>query len=148
MKSTNLPLPILGKSRQRQRTERKALDLLDANVKLPPLRRRHLRDRIRSAKQPLREAQKITCEVLLPARDEAAALDHSDVQELRVRLIRRDFTLCSEQECWLDKLDRRIADGTMTRAEFENEGASLLSMENSLPFSHRKAEYEYQRVMA
>lgn len=146
MKSTTLGVtskPIYtGKSRQRIRTEKNALAFLDRSLRLPPLRRRKALDRIRSAKQPAREAQKIVRESLDHASRET--LDHSDVQELRVRLLRRDITLCPEQHDWLSRLDVLIAKGRMSRDEFDAQAEALMLMENSLPPRHRRDERHYE----
>jgi hypothetical protein len=148
MKSTSLALsftaPNQERSRQRLRTERKALDFLSSKLDLPPARRLKARHRIRSAKQPAREARRIISESLGHANDNLkAGLDHSDVHELRVKLLRKDLVLCPEQSDWLNRLDRQIAAGTITRAGFDTQAENLLLMENSLPLQHRKAERDF-----
>ena len=142
MKPTNLGTPFVAKSRQRRRTEQKAVSHLDSYLRLSPERRRKARERIRAVKQPLREARKIISEAIHQAAYET--LDYSDVRELEVRLIRRDMTLCPEQENWLKRLNMRIAEGDISRAEFDQEAEKLLLMVNSLRLQHRKDEYRFR----
>lgn len=145
MQATSRAPTFQSKSRQRRRSERVALDHLDNMVGLPPARRLKARDRIRLARRPLVEARKITREVLAGAGPdrETALIDFSDVQELRVKLLRRDLVLCPEQESWLNRLDKRIAGGRISPAEFRSEAAEILAMPNSLPVQHRKAEGDH-----
>jgi hypothetical protein len=72
-------------------------------------------------------------------------LDFSDVQELRVKLLRRDLTLCPEQVSWLNRLFRRIANKAISKQQFQKEAAELLKMPNSLPFQHRWDEHHFWR---
>jgi len=78
------------------------------------------------------------------AKADPAVLDHSDVAELRIKLIRRDHYLCPEQEGWLDKLDVKIERGTLSRADFDREATILTGMKNSLPLQFRKEEAAFQ----
>jgi hypothetical protein len=152
MKSTNQASAFTGdnrsRSRQRLRTERKALDYAISKLDLSHSRRLKARDRIRSAKQPLREARRIVSEALGHATQATgrAKIDPSDVQELRVKLLRRDLILCPEQSDWLDRLERHVAAGTITWPEFDGEAEKLLLMENSLLLQHRKAENYFSHV--
>lgn len=134
------------KSRMRLRSERSAVKYLDEHIVLPHKRRQKARGRIRSSLRPLVEAKKIIREFYLGT-NEHHKLDFSDVQELRVKLIRRDHTLCPEQVDWLNRLDRRIAKGDITQSDFRNEAAMLLEMPNSLPLQHRKDELGLARGM-
>lgn len=145
MKLTSRGTPLVEKSRQRSRTEQRALNYLDSTLRLPPERRRKARDRISSGKQPLREARRIVSEIIHQAAHET--LDHSDVRELEVKLIGRDMTLCPEQENWLRRLNLRIATGDISRADFDQEAEKLLLMVNSLPLRHRKDEYHIRREL-
>lgn len=134
----SFPTSDSGKSRQRRRTEKSALSLLDESLELPAARRLKALQRIRSAVQPAREVRKIIGEELGQLAREIP-IDHSDVQELRVKLTARDLTLCPEQECRLRRLDFMVAKG-VSRSTFDREAMSSLLMPNSLPLQHRKDE--------
>lgn len=137
--------PTTGRSRQRLRTEKNAFRYLDEKLALPSLRRQKARARIRSAKQPIREARKVVCETLAPSTISACP-DHSDVQELRVRLLRRDLVLCPEQDNWLCRLDIRIARREIGKQEFDREAVELLAMPNSIPVGARRAEHDFREA--
>jgi hypothetical protein len=92
----------------------------------------------------LLEAKKVSREALIGT-GSIGNLDFSDVQELRVKLVRRDSTLCPEQERWLRRLDTQIAAGSISQAEFRNETAELLAMPNSLSLQHRRDELHFNR---
>lgn len=127
--STTLTPPI---ARQRKRTIRNAVNLLDQAVSIPPGRQRSsFLDRIRNAKQPNVEAKRIIAQV----RREAAkgccandnALDLSDVQELRVKLIRRDKGIWPPQSDYLHRIERMILEGTMSTTKFQEMAGLVLN---------------------
>ncbi len=60
-------------------------------------------------------------------------VDHSDVQEFRVKLMRRDGGIVEPHASLLRRLDARIAADGMTRGEFEEEAARAWSMGRALP---------------
>ena len=129
------------KSRQRRRTETAAIELL-SGVRLTSGERRSAIDRIRCARQPIAEAKRIVDQAdrqamrrALQGNDArlAAKVDQSDVQELRVKLIRRDGGIVEPHASLLRRLDARIAAGAMTRDEFEETAARVWAMPKALP---------------
>ena len=128
------------KSPRRRRTERQAIMVLD-EARLPATQRRHALARIRGARQPITEARRII--------DQTARLDVAelgcddiglaDVQELRVKLARRDGGVWSPQSILLRRMDRRIAGEGMTRPEFDDLAAAVWRMAQVLPSGTRHA---------
>ena len=118
------------RSPRRRRTERLAIALLDDAQRLSGAARDHAIGRIRLAKQPVAEAKRI---VSHPARKavtgiaQANAVDFSNVQELRVRIIRRDLILDSPQAMYLARMERDIATKGMTGSEFQRRAELLMS---------------------
>lgn len=129
-----------GRSRQRLRTEKQALALLD-EARLPAAQRLAAVERIRAARQPLAEARRIIERVRrLQLRGilEGDGLDLSDVQELRVRLHRRDGGVWSPHADILARMERGIAAGDLDRPTFECMAATLLAMDQAIPASQRR----------
>ncbi len=118
------------RSARRRRTEPEAIALLDGAKGLSGMVRRHAVVRVRDAKQPVAEARRIVDHL---AREAAAgivqgdAIDFSDVQELRVKIIRRDRILDQPQAMLLARMDRKIALEGMTKTEFGRFAAILFS---------------------
>ncbi len=133
-----------AKSPRRRRTERDAISLLD---RLKGFDRRRAVERVRSAKQPVAEAQRILARI---ARNEVAGhvvddvVGHADVQELRAKIIRRDYMLDQPQAQLLARMDRMIASDGMTKDEFAKFATALLSeaMRPALPLSVRREAAE------
>ncbi|WP_442577704.1 hypothetical protein ACSBOB_19270 [Mesorhizobium sp. ASY16-5R] len=142
MNSTSLEPTFSPTSRQRQRTEAEAVKLLDRSTDLPPLRRVKLVKRIRGARQPLREAKRVISEILIGSVDDR--IDFSDVQELRVKLLRRDISLDPSQVEKLRELDRMAAKGC-SKADFERVATALLLYVSALPKSCREQERDFYR---
>lgn len=114
---------------------------MDANVQLPPLRRVKLVKRIRGARQPLREARQVVSEIVVGR--SSTKHDFSDVQQLRVRLLRRDFWLDEYQGRKLRELDRRVARNDISEPEFEREATDLMLYVSPLPKSYREQERDF-----
>ena len=130
-----------GETRQRTRTVKTAIQSLDAAVKLPALKRRQAIERLRNARQPIREVRQI---VLSYSREAARgsdveAVELFDAQALRVKLIRRDLGIWPPQSTSLAELERRIIDG-ITRAEFDELAAKIWAIPQALPETFRKLE--------
>lgn len=134
-------ITTLGKtvSRQRKRTEQTAINML-SETSLSPARKRAAVVRIRNASQPLAEARRIVAQA---QRDASAGvlehdgIDFSDVQEIRVRLIRRHGILDRPHANLLCRMDRMIAEGNMSREAFATMAETALEMDTALPANCR-----------
>ena len=83
-------------------------------------------DRIRSANRPLTEAKRlISTSAPEVTADAADAIDFSDVQELRAKVIRRDGILDRPQAMLLSRMDRMIANDGLSRERFTTLSAAL-----------------------
>ena len=122
------------KSRQRRRTEKDAVALLDGLIRLPPYERRSALKRIRTSRQPGVEARRIANHAkrraVIIGHDE---IDLADVQELRVKLLRRDGGIWEPQASLLHQMDASIASGEMDQEVFEESAAVVLGMAQALP---------------
>jgi hypothetical protein len=67
-------------------------------------------------------------------------VDHSDVEALRIRLLRRDGWLDTPQMSMCRKLDRQIARGGLPWHEFNRLSRIIAGMKSALPRSMREAE--------
>ena len=135
-KSTNL------KSRQRRRTEHKAVEVLDgAKAQLGGPRWQHAVSRIRRAKQPVVEARRIIARL---DRDAAVGnvdievidrvggtIGYDDVQELRAQVIWRDGKLGNARRTLFSGMDRQIATRGMTRVEFHEAASRVWALPQS-----------------
>ena len=142
------------KSRSRRRTESAAIELL-FEVRLAPAQRRSAIDRIRRAPQPTAEAKRIVAHAAREAVRRAlngndlrpgAEVDHSDVQELRAKIIRRDGAIVEPYASLLRQLDGRIASDGVSRREFEEVASSLWAMPQALP--KKKIQSENTEIAA
>lgn len=125
---------------RRKRIENEAIKLLDG-LGLSPARRRHAIGRIRNARCPRVEAQRIVDQA---ARQAVSGLGDgdiglADVQELRTKLARRDGGVWSPQSDVLRRMDRRVAGEGMTRPEFDDLAAAVWRMPQVLPGGTRQA---------
>ncbi len=95
--------------------------------------------RIRRARQPTVEARRIIAQASRRAVEitRGDTIDLADVQELRVKLIRRDGGIVEPHASLLRRLDARIAAGAMTRGEFEE--SQVWAMPKALPRSAQAA---------
>jgi hypothetical protein len=86
--------------------------------------------KIRAAKRPSSEAKRqIQAHLINGIQTEGTtALDYSDVQELRVQIIRRDGILDTPHASVCSKMDKLIAEGAMTEAEFARMSGIVKSM--------------------
>lgn len=134
----NHPIPP-AKSRQRKRTIRSALSKLDG-LKLSPSQRRECREKIEQARQPGREADRLIQWIQSQASKTGDDQpDLSDVQELHVKLCRRDGGVWPPQSRMLADLERAVIDG-LDRETFDNAAAGIWSLPQALPASFRKVE--------
>ncbi|MBT5112384.1 MAG: hypothetical protein HOM28_00795 [Rhodospirillales bacterium] len=133
-----------SKSRQRKRSEQRALEYLDTSVQLPPIARRDALKVIRNSHRPLHQAKQIILRFKEDDFRGVGAPDFSDVQELKVKLLRRDGAIFQPQLGMLNKLDVMIH-RRCTRAEFKQYAGVICSMPQALPKEMLKAEAEFQR---
>ena len=127
------------KSRQRRRTETAAIALLDG-VCLTRGERAAAILRIRRAKQPRGQAKRIIAKAIRKVvAVNGDGIDHADVQELRVKLIRRDGGVWSPQSLMLRRMECRIVGEGMTRQEFDDLAAAVWRMPQVLPSGTRHA---------
>ena len=128
------------KSRRRARTETAANELL-SEVRLSPGECRSAIARIRRSRQPTVEARRIIAQASRRAVEitHGDTIDLADVQELRVKLIRRDGGIVEPHASLLRRLDARIAAGAMTRGEFEEAASQVWAMPKALPRSAQAA---------
>lgn len=163
----NQPTYTPARSRQRSRTERAALLHLNAHcpVRSDAAALKHARNRIKAAKQPAREVRKVLAEMHRLREEEIAATcrsltgssancssvgalheglpDHSDIQELRVKLLRRDRWLDPLAMGVLASLDADAARGTLTWQRLDAAAARLIDergLPPVMPAAWRKAE--------
>ncbi len=139
------PKSTTPRSRQRKRTEKAAVDLLDREVRLSRIGRESAISRLRRAKQPTVEAKRIIAQakrraVAGQARNAHDGIGHADVQELRVRLIRRDGGIWEPQASLLREIDVRLATRGMTPKEFHERAALVWAMPRALPRRTMQAE--------
>ena len=104
--------------------------MLDRAGCLTPSRRRNAIHRIRHAKQPKAEVKRTlwrfrqdTISGLVSNDNE---LNLSDVQEVRVRLIHRDYGIWPPHTDFLQRMERMILQGTMTPKIFKRMAATVL----------------------
>ena len=138
-KSTDLRPP------RRRRTEKAAIEHLDKEVRLPRNERRSALERIRRARQPLRETKRIISNVQQRAvsgvlRTSDDLIDFSDVQELRVKLIRRDGGVWEPQALMLRRMEVDIATKGMTGEEFRERAGVVWGLRQVLPPSARNTQ--------
>ena len=124
---------------RRKRTENEAVKLLDG-LGLSPARRRHAIGRIRNARCPRIEAQRIVDQA---ARADVAELGGddiglADVQELRAKLARRDGGVWSPQALMLRRMDCMIVSSGITRQEFDGLAAAVWGLKQTLPGAVRE----------
>jgi len=70
----------------------------------------------------------------------AHVLDHSDVQELRVKIIRKHKILDTPHASILAKMDKAIALGEMTPDRFNEMASAVLNIPCAVPSKHRARE--------
>jgi hypothetical protein len=136
-------------SRRRRRTLKAARDILNGSA-IPAGRRPSAYQRISKARQPVTEAKRIVDQHetdrhgLELVRDRE--VDLSDVQELRVKLIRRDKGIWSPHTDYLCRMERDILTKGMTKGEFKRRSATVLKMEQWLNKKFRHAEWKLART--
>ena len=131
-KSTSLRSP------RRRRTEKAAIELLDKEVRLSRKERNSALARIRRARQPIPEVRRIIIHSRRRAvsgdiRNSHDEIDFSDVQELRVKLIRRDGGIWDPQAVMLHRMDVDIGTEGMSRDQFQEQAGLALGMRQALP---------------
>jgi len=137
-------------SRQRRRTLAAAFEII-APLNLQGEELVNAERRIHSAKQPRAAAKKILAHHLgkSPSGTHQGSFDLSDVQELRVKLIRKLGVLyASDAEAFiLKRMEREILHGTMTNEQFETLQRALENMEHTdADLKMRKQEARFQRL--
>ncbi len=143
----HFPVLNLPETPRRRRTIRDAEGMLDRQLDLSPTEKRQAMRRIRRARQPKREAQRIIehyrAAVVGDVCRHNGTVDLSDVLELEVKLIRRDGVIGPPQSAMLKRLGCQIAEGSLTPAQFRANAAALLAMVPALPKKFRVAESSY-----
>jgi hypothetical protein len=140
---TNIPTP------RRRRTLKTARRVINGST-IPAGRRPSAYQRISKASQPIAEANRIVVQHkadrngLELVRD--GEVDLSDVQELRVKLIRRDKGIWSPHTDYLHRMERDILTKGMTKDEFKRRSATVLKMEQWLNKKFRHAEWKLART--
>lgn len=134
----------INRSRQRKRTESKAIDHLDCNLTLPPIKRLRAISQIRNAKQPLREAKHIIKwhsirSLSLKAENPDSCVDQAAIKMVITKLIDRDGSIWNPQAAMVTKLQASINKG-MKKTDFEEAAAIILGMEQVLPKPFLDAE--------
>lgn len=134
---------------RRKRTIRTAKAIIDGSS-LPIGRRRFAYRSLRRAGQPVREAKRIVqqyeADVIGVERDADQLVDLSDVQELRVKLIRRDYGIWSPHTDYLARMENDILTDGMSWEEFKRRSVVVMKMVQPLEKSFRKAEYKLART--
>ena len=123
----------------------KAAKKIISDASYPNWKRSYAYARIRKAKQPVREAKAIVARHRADRHKieitRGRALDLSDVQELRVKLIRKDYGVWSPHIDYLKRMEIDILSGIMTANDFKCRSAVLMGMEQPLSDKFRKAEW-------
>ena len=130
------------RSRQRRRTEKAAIKLLDKQIRLKALRRKNAIKQIRDAKQPLTKAKQLIRHYSRSTlyKENTGSIDLSNVQELRAKLIRRDGGIWPPQSDFLYKLEIRVIEGGITEKEFQETAAEILNVPQFLPKAFLRLE--------
>lgn len=125
------------RERARKRTVRAALDLFNAALPGTFKGRAWAHGKITAAKAPGREARRLVewfrRQDVTGSEPDADHIDHSDVQELRVKILRRDGVLDQPQAMALARLDKMIAGGSLDRATFNRLASIALAMPCAWP---------------
>jgi hypothetical protein len=128
---TNINSPIP----RRRRTERTARRIIE-EAPYPGRRRPEAYRRIRNAKQPVKEANRIISHYMTNRHElelvDGPENDLSDVQELRAKLIRRDYGIWSPHTDYLHRMEKDILSGNMDLVEFRRRSSVVLEMEQPL----------------
>jgi len=132
---------------RRRRTIKDAEAALGRELNLSPMEKRQAMLRVRRARQPKREARRIIdhyqSRVVGDVCRRDGDVDQSDLEEIVAALLRRDGVICPPQSTMLNSLGRRIAEGSLTPAQFRVNAAALLAMVPALPKKFRVAESSY-----
>ena len=108
---------------------------------------------IRAQPQPMsaakRRAKALLRSGVLADMESIQAIDHSDVQELRVKIIRKHAVIDTAQSSILDRMDQMIAKNEMTRDRFHEMASTVLKMPCAVPPEARddpriKFSYDWQ----
>lgn len=136
------------RAKVRQRTIRKALDYFDGEMPKIFKGRSWALDRIRRAKIPGYEAKRLVTVLrnkgVIAGVSDDGEPDYSDVQELRVRIIRAAGIVDAPQSSLLGKMDRMVARGEMDRAAFNRTAALVVRMPQALPVELRRLEAAFR----
>ena len=142
--SRSISVPSKGqvttpKSRQRKRSEKLAIAYLNFSIPLPAGARRKAGASIRNSQRPMLQAKQIIRAYREAPIEGSGRPDFSDVQEIKVKLIRKAGVIDTPQQSLLKKLDLMVARGC-TRAEFKKLAGIILTMPQALPKKVREAE--------
>ncbi len=131
----------MSKSPQRKRTEKEAIACFDRMAHLPPAARRRAITEIRASKRPMLSAKRLA-QARIDIPTGKGRLDHSDVQEIICKLLRRDGLIDTPQASMIRRLDVLVAAGG-TRREFDRIAKIVLGMPQAMPKKELKEEVEY-----
>jgi hypothetical protein len=138
------------KTARRKRTEKEAVQYFNDNTpQMRPEDRKTAKARIRFATQPNVEAQRIVDQAnkaKIRSIVVADEIDLSDVQVLRVQLIRRDGLVSSPHLEMLASLERNIVTNGVTGEEFKQRAAYILSIESAVPENIQRLEKKFNRL--
>jgi hypothetical protein len=129
---------------RRRRTIKNAQAMLDRELNLNATEKRQAMLRIRNARQPKREAERIINHHQSKAASSTlghnGTLDLSNVRELEVILVRRNHIIEPVQGAMLNRLACNVARGDVSPAKFRAEATVLLAMSPTQSEKSRKAE--------
>ena len=151
IRSQTIDISDYDLTRGRKRTLAAAKDMI-LPLKLRGQNLHNAEYRIFSANQPKAEARRILNyqrgERAKRAMPVVAEVDFSDLQELRVKLIRKiNYLYPSDpQALVLNRMEKEIAQGTMTEKQFKQLTTEVLDMDiTRIDLEQRKIEFEYFR---
>lgn len=135
LKCSPAPSTDWRSERRRKRAVRAAQDYFRGELRGSFKGRSWALQKIAAHDRPLAEAKRLV--EWFHRQGVAEAVDgeeigHDSVQELRVKLIRRDLVLDQPQAMLLNRMDKLIALGDMTRERFEHLAATVLAMKPAL----------------
>ena len=128
----------IPKSPRRKHTERVAIKHLKDGTVLRGHARLRAIEEVRAARSPMVAAKGIISK-LTKASSGRGGLDLSDVQEIRVRIIRKHQILDTPQAMMCQRLDRMVLKGC-TRREFDRVAKIALNMPLAFPKHLAEAE--------
>lgn len=132
----SVPSETLVRSRNRRRVDQRRKGTEDAALKIfgqyteglpiSQAQRTRCHGRIRSAKRPTATARKLAQRIRSNAASAAQELDLSDIQELRVELIRKHGANAQAFEVKLKELDKAVVRKNLTKQQLVKARRNLL----------------------